>query len=662
MPKRRVWIAHQALWDMSLLSIPLAPGYLKAYAMADADVCAEMDIRIFNFRGGINGPGLASALFRNGVPDVLAFSTFGWNFHAFGALSDAFKQLNPEGWVVFGGVHVSHQGERVFKLYPSADVVVNGEGEITFLELLRADLAGEHREPGHIQGISFRTPEGRVTTTPARDRIHDLERIPSPFLTGAIPMADGNGRFPYDVGMMETNRGCPYHCSFCYWGGAIGQKVRRFSRERLREELELFGYYKVPSVCLCDANFGMQEQDLEFVEDLIAVRARYGYPRRVDPSWAKNKSRVFYQIVRRMKEADLHATFTLALQSLDPKTLVLARRQNMKLNAWNDLADRLIQQDLECFVELIWGMPGESVQSFLEGYDRIAERIQRIATYSMILIPNTEFADNADRYKLVRVRGEADFEYALSHETMTLEENVRMHRFLFWARVLPEHLYLRHLWRPLRRLAGVRQSEILLSLDEWIDRQADDPVARGLRAYRDRVVERFDAGEISGGLRYLYGEPGVGALFERWWRECIVPRASPDHRGFFEELLRYDLATRPVLSGDHRVRVLEDDYYVREGLEFDYDVPAILRELDCNGRADPAPKRLDLTLYFKVGFGDVIDTHELVLEYVGKTRDQLLEEDERRRKAPASTGGGGAGGLHPLDRSVRARDEVPPVR
>ena len=51
-----------------------------------------------------------------------------------------------------------------------------------------------------------------------------------PFLTGAIPMVDAAGNFLYDVGMLETNRGCPYSCSFCYWGGATGQKVRSFSR------------------------------------------------------------------------------------------------------------------------------------------------------------------------------------------------------------------------------------------------------------------------------------------------------------------------------------------------------------------------------------------------------------------------------------------------
>ena len=633
MAKRQVWIVHQALWDMPLLSMPLAPGYLKAFALADDVIRSEIDIHIHNFRGGMTAPGLASALFRHGAPDVLAFSTFGWNFRTFAALATTFKQINRDGLVVFGGVHVTHQGDRVFRLVPAADVVVNGEGEITFRELLRAYLAGRRRELHDIAGLSFRTSDGRTATTPDRERIKDLEIIPSPFLTGAIPMVDPAGNFLYDVGMLETNRGCPYSCSFCYWGGATGQKVRSFSRDRLRAELELFGRTRVPNICLCDSNFGMLSSDLEFVEDLVAVRQQYGYPRRLDPSWAKNKSRVFYDIVQRMKEADLHATFTLALQSLDNNTLSLARRRNMKLNVWNDLADWLIDQKLECFVELIWGMPGETVESFLDGYDRVAQRITRIATYSLIIIPNTEFADNADRYKFVRVRSDADFDHAISHHTMTAEDNIRMHRFLFWARVLPEHLHFRHMWRPLQKLGGFRQSEVLLSLDAWIDEQ-DTAVARGLRACRERVVERLDAGEVASGLRYLYGEPGVEALLEQWWSSCILPRIEPAQRGFFAELLRYELATRPMLHGSSTETVLGDRYHVREGLTFTYDVPAILAALDAGREVSFSPSPLTLTLYYKVGFANVIDSHEVVLEYTGKTRPTLIDEDLHRRHVP----------------------------
>ena len=116
--------------------------------------------------------------------------------------------------------------------------------------------------------------------------------------SGAIDPLDDTGRFRYDVALIETNRGCPCKCAFCYWGGATGQRVRAFSRERLRRELSLF------------ARFGMLPADLDLTEDLIEIKNAYGFPRAFESSWATNKSMVFHAIVRRMKDAGLHSSLT----------------------------------------------------------------------------------------------------------------------------------------------------------------------------------------------------------------------------------------------------------------------------------------------------------------------------------------------------------------
>ena len=113
-----------------------------------------------------------------------------------------------------------------------------GRASLSFETSFRPIWEGSARhEFDHIPGISFQR-DGRVVTTPERARIANLDDIPSPFLEGILPFRDKYGKAIYDVALLETNRGCPYSCAFCYWGGAIGQKVRAFSRERLREELE----------------------------------------------------------------------------------------------------------------------------------------------------------------------------------------------------------------------------------------------------------------------------------------------------------------------------------------------------------------------------------------------------------------------------------------
>jgi radical SAM superfamily enzyme YgiQ (UPF0313 family) len=278
-PPVRVSLVQQGVWDMPMESMPLATGYLKAAALADDRIRARTQITIHNFRGGVRLPEMAHRLFADGPPDILACSVFGWNYRSAGALAETFKQLNPQGWVIFGGTHVSHQAERAFRMHPDVDVIVNDEGEFIFRDLLNAYLDGASRQDlGDIQGLSYQAG-GRVLTTPPRSRIENLDDIPSPALTGAIDMTDTSGRFRYDVALMETNRGCPYKCAFCYWGGAVGQKVRAFSRERLRAELEFFAKHRVHSIVLCDANFGLLPADKDFVEDLIEIRDQYGFPR-----------------------------------------------------------------------------------------------------------------------------------------------------------------------------------------------------------------------------------------------------------------------------------------------------------------------------------------------------------------------------------------------
>jgi hypothetical protein len=287
----RVRIVQQAVWRTSgHTSMPLAAGYLKAMVEADPALRHDCAVRIANFSGSESVAEMIQALLDD-MPDLLCFSVLGWNYRAFGQVASTCKQFRPDSWVIWGGNHVAYQAPRVFAEWPAVDVVVNGEGEFTFRDLVHAALERRKAgELGHIGGISYRAPDGTAVTTPDRPRIDDLDIIPSPFLTGAIDLTNAAGEFAYDYALMETNRGCPYACAFCYWGGSIGQKVRRFSIDRLRAEVELLARLKAPSIVLCDANFGMLRTDEEFAEICIRARERYGAPRGLVTSWAKNKA------------------------------------------------------------------------------------------------------------------------------------------------------------------------------------------------------------------------------------------------------------------------------------------------------------------------------------------------------------------------------------
>jgi len=633
MTKVRVSLVHQGVWKMSTLSMPLSLGYIKATAYADAGIRSAADIQICAFRGSATASEIIHALLAQHPPDVLGFSICGWNLYRFAAVAEAYRQVKPDGWIVFGGPHVANQAERLCRLYPAVDVVANGEGEFIFREILAAYLGGVAKsELDHIPGISFQR-DGRVVTTAGRERIANLEDIPSPFLEGILPFRDGNGRAIYDVALLETNRGCPYKCSFCYWGGAIGQKVRAFSRERLREELMLFARQGVESIALCDANMGMLPGDELFVDDVIEMKERYGYPLNMESSWAKHKGERFYRIVRKMKRAGLKGSFTLALQSLDDKALENMQRKNMKLNEFEDLARWLQAEGLDTYAELIWGLPGEASDSFIEGYDRISEFVSRIATYPLLVLPNTDFDQNRRRYGLVTMRHEdCDFEYVISHPDMTIEENARMHQFLFWARVVAENTIFRNIWVPLRKLASIKQSQVLKSLDEWAGRQTDD-VVRGIWECRQEMVRTMDSSRTHRGTRYFYYEHELATRLQSWWREEILPAVPVHLRPFFTELFRYEILTLPIPEDSDLASELktvyfdEKEYFEREVGEFCFDMPTLLRSIEAGTPCDLAegPARSE-TFYYRMGFSDYIDNHEFVTLYSGRSMAELRNE------------------------------------
>jgi radical SAM superfamily enzyme YgiQ (UPF0313 family) len=637
--KLAVYLVQQGIWNTPLESMPLAAGYLKSMALTDDRVRRHADIRIFNYGGGATLAHMANDLFAGGAPDVLACSVLGWNYYAFGSLAETFKQLNPGGWVVFGGPHIANQAERAFRMFPAVDVIVNGEGELVFRDLLAAHLDGTSPHAlSAIAGISY-TDSGRIVTTAPRQRIEDLDIIPSPVLTGAIELTDGAGRFRYDVALMETNRGCPYKCGFCYWGGAIGQRVRAFSRERLRQEAELFARLKVHTLVLCDANFGLLPIDEEFVDDLVQIKERYGYPRALDTSWAKNKSRVFYDIVGKMKRAGLRSSFTLALQTLNDEALRTMNRRNMKVNEWDDLVAWLSREGLDCYAELIWGAPGETVESFMAGYDRLARHVSRIAAYPLLLLPNTEYADKKKEYGIVAVRGDHDdFEYVLAHSTMSFEDNRRMQRFLFWTRVIADAAVLRHIWRPLRDLGGVTQSDALCKLDAWVE-HTDDPAAAPLQAAAASAVTGTD--NQGPAISFLYSHRGAKDLLRRWWQEAVYPLLPSLVADVLGEVFRYDLLTQPILRSPdgggpedrlQLVRLWGEDYYLRAGVSFRFDVPGILASLRAGTEPDLSLAPITLDLYYRTGAETVTTTtnSEQIVQFMAMTLSEVPRGPQAR--------------------------------
>ena len=242
------------------------------------------------------------------------------------------------------------------------------------------------------------------------------------------------------ISSWETNRGCPYECTFCDWGSATFTKVRKWEESRLFQEIEWFADNKIPYIDCCDANFGIfQQRDFRIAEKLKKVALEKHFPERIRPAWAKNSSDKIIPIAKQLQEGGVLGAVTLAVQSLDTNTLNIMKRANIKFSSFGDLAATFRENNIPTYTELIMGLPGETLETFKEGLENIAHtKIDTVFIYHCSVLPNAPMNDPEYRKKYgiklvkspimlvhssIHNRGIQEFEYlATENNTCSLDE------------------------------------------------------------------------------------------------------------------------------------------------------------------------------------------------------------------------------------------------
>lgn len=337
-------------------------------------------------------------------PGVLALSCYVWNFRRHMKIARLCKARHPQTLVVAGGPHIPKAAvERFFEEHPYVDIAVHAEGEIPFQRLLRENLREEPRWDD-VPGISFRR-DGKVVTNERKTLPRRID-AKSPYLLGYLDSAIETFRslgIDYDA-PWETNRGCPYRCSYCDWGSATMSKIRTFDQERLEQEIEFFGRARVPSVQINDANFGIVPRDLTIAEKLADTRKRHGYPKTIRLSFAKNSNARVFDISKLWFDQRMLASTTLSMQATNDFVLEAIDRENIKLESYKDLQDRYTLAGVSTYTEIILGLPMETKSSFKSGLSTVFEMGNHddVRIYELSLLPNAPISDprSVERYGL----------------------------------------------------------------------------------------------------------------------------------------------------------------------------------------------------------------------------------------------------------------------
>ncbi len=289
-------------------------------------------------------------------PDVLCFSCYIWNLNYVEDLIREIKKIFPELPIWIGGPEVSYDSRAVLKRLPEVTGVMFGEGEETFLELLRY-YHGEGEALTEIAGIAYRDEEGQVCQNPWRKTI-DLSTVPFVYQD----MADFKNKIIY----YESSRGCPFSCSYCL--SSVDKCLRFRDLELVKQELQFFIDEEVPQVKFVDRTFNCKHQHAMAIWTYIMEHDKgitnFHFEVAAD---LLNEEEI--SLIEKMRPGLIQ--LEIGVQSTNTETIREIRR-TMKFEEVARVVKRINEKgNVHQHLDLIAGLPYEDLQSFQKSFDDV---------------------------------------------------------------------------------------------------------------------------------------------------------------------------------------------------------------------------------------------------------------------------------------------------
>lgn len=299
-------------------------------------------------------------------PDVIGFSCYIWNISYVKMILADIKKVLPDIKIWVGGPEVSYHAKEFLTQEPAVDLVMMGEGEITFAHFMKALINGENL--AQVPGLMLRNDDGTFTDTGFR-QVMDMSQIPFPY--AFMDMKELEHRIIY----YESSRGCPFSCAYCL--SSIDKRLRFRSLDLVLPELEWFLQAKVPQVKFVDRTFNCKKSH---------AMAIWQYIHDHDNGVTNFHFEIAADLLDK-DELDLLSTMRpglvqleIGVQSTNEKTLETIRRKTdieeirqitETINSWHN-----IHQHLDLIVGLPWEDLKRFKQSFNDVYSMEPEQLQ----------------------------------------------------------------------------------------------------------------------------------------------------------------------------------------------------------------------------------------------------------------------------------------------
>lgn len=388
-------------------------------------------------------------------PRIIGFSNYVWNANLALKIAELIKKTYPDIVIIFGGPNISSDKEELNDYlleHRYIDYVVLKEGEsglinlITFL--IKKNRINFVEENEIIKSVAYLNSNQELIKGDL-ERFMNLEALPSPYLSGKLDeWLDGKW-----LPVIQTNRGCPFTCTFCTEGQTYWSKVRKKPINILENELNYIAEkvtqneFHRNDLLIADSNFGMYDQDLEIARAIASIQSKFDFPAYINVATGKNKKEKVLEVAAIVKGAMKLAG---SVQSLDSKVLLNIKRDNIQPESLMDMALEASKIGTNTYSEVILGLPGDTIEAHLSTLQKLIDAgFTTIAMYQMMLLPATEMDKKETRKEygfvsrfriLPRCFGTYNFleneiniaeieEIVIAHNSLSVEDYLYCRRF-----------------------------------------------------------------------------------------------------------------------------------------------------------------------------------------------------------------------------------------
>ncbi len=356
----------------SRANVPLAAGYLAAYAesqgILDRSQWTILESRISAYG---SDTAIVEAIIGSEA-DLVCFSLYAWNLERSLFIAGKARERMSRSRFIAGGPEIA-EGMSIMDRSPF-HALVQGEGELAFAEILR-DME-KHRPLSRL----YKAKE-----------LLDLSTLSSPYLAGTLPLVKDR---PVHV---ETVRGCPYRCAYCFYGKQY-PVLRRFSQEDVISLVSRASQAGVSEIYLMDPSFQYGDRAADVLKQIAQANTA------AIPIHAELRLDMLDEGFGSLLKAAGVASIEAGLQSTNPKALEAVGRK-MDRDGFARGAEILQKQRIQVKTGLILGLPFDGYEQVIETFDFLGMQGlgQEAELYPLSFLPGTDARERADEWRMSRM-------------------------------------------------------------------------------------------------------------------------------------------------------------------------------------------------------------------------------------------------------------------